>query len=215
MTSPLHHTGFPRGKPNPPVKCLAAFIAAAGLAVMAGWLFDIDALKYLSPDQIGMKFTTAFSFVISSISLYFIVRAREGGFETAQVALSVTSFILAILMGMLFFSVIFGIDTGVESLFVHDPGDAKCVVPGMPSIPTMIGFLLIAAAGVVVIVNPSGVLAGLKTIGIAVGVIGASAVAGYVFNLPPLYYYIAGVNSAMALATALLFVACGTGLVCL
>jgi hypothetical protein len=48
-----------------------------------------------------------------------------------------------------------------------------------------------------------------------VGLTGALAAAGYVFNAPLLYYYLSGVNSAMALHTALLFVIIGTGLVCL
>ncbi len=205
----------PRGKPNPIIKSLSVFIAAAGLAVMAGWIFDIGALKSISPAWVSMKFTTAFAFVISGISLYFMARSREGEFDAAQVALSITSFILAILMGLLFFSAVFGIDTGIENLFVRDPGGAESVVPGMPSVPTMVNFLLIAAAGIMTIVNPGGVPVKLKTTGAAIGLIGALAVTGYIFNAPQLYYYIAGVNSAMALHTALLFVVCGAGLACL
>lgn len=199
----------------PIVKALSLFVTAAGLAVMAGWIFDICALKSISPNWVSMKFSTAFAFLVSGISLYFLVRAREGEFEKAQVALSITSFILAILMGLFFFSAVFGIETGIETLFVKDPGDAKTVAPGMPSVPTMINFLLIAVAGILTVVNPAAILPKLKTIGVVVGVIGGLAVAGYVFHAPHLYYYFAGVNSAMALHTALLFVLCGVGLACL
>jgi hypothetical protein len=197
------------------VKILSGVIAAAGLTVMAGWIFDFGLLKSIAPAFVSMKFSTAFAFVVSSISLYFLARAREGEFEKAQVALSITSFILAILMGLLFFSDVFGIETGIEGLFVHDPGDAKSVVAGMPSVPTMVNFLLIALAGIITIINPAGILPKLKAIGVTVGVIGLLAVFGYVFNAPLLYYFIPGVNSAMALHTALLFVALGTGLLCL
>jgi hypothetical protein len=197
------------------VKTLSFLVAAAGLTVMAAWIFDIVLIKSIAPAFVSMKFSTAFSFVISGTTLYFLARAREGGFEKAQVALSITSFILAILMGLLFFSAVFGIETGIENLFVQDTGDEKSVAPGLPSVPTMINFLLIALAGIITIVNPAGTLPKLKTIGVMVGAIGITAVLGYVFNAPLLYYFIPGVNSAMALHTALLFMVLGTGLLCL
>ena len=197
------------------VKVLSLVVTAAGLAVMAGWIFDFVLIKSIAPAFVSMKFSTAFAFMVSGISLYFLARAREGEFEKAQVALSITSFILAILMGLFFFSALFGIETGVENLFVKDSGDAKSVVAGMPSVPTMISFLLIALAGIITILNPAGVITMLKIIGGLVGVICALAAIGYVFSAPMLYYFIPGANSAMALHTALLFVIMGTGLLCL
>jgi hypothetical protein len=197
------------------VKVLSLLVIAAGLAVMAAWLFDIVLIKSIAPAFVSMKFSTAFAFVVSGITLYFLARAREGEFEKAQVALSITSFVLAILMGLLFFSSVFGIETGIESLFVRDTGDARSVVPGMPSIPTMFSFLLVALAGILAILNPTGKRQKFRTIGAILGVIGALAAAGYLLGAPLLYYFIPGVNSAMALHTALLFVALGTGLLCL
>jgi hypothetical protein len=41
------------------------------------------------------------------------------------------------------------------------------------------------------------------------------AVAGYIINAPVLYYYVEGLNSALAFHTAGLFVLLGTGLLCL
>jgi hypothetical protein len=197
------------------VKVLSLLVTAAGLAIMAGWLFDIVLIKSIGPAFITMKFSTAFAFVVSGVSLYFLARAREGEFEKAQVALSITSFVLALLMGLLFFSAVFGVETGIESLFVKDPGDARSVMPGIPSIPTIINFLLIAAAGLVVIINPGQAIPKIKAIGVLVGGIGLLAAIGYVFGVPLLYYFIPGFNSAMALHTALLFAALGAGLLCL
>jgi hypothetical protein len=197
------------------VKGLSLIVCLTGLAVMAAWIFDIVLLKSIAPAFVSMKFSTAFAFVMSGVSLYFLTRAREGEFEKAQVALSITSFILALLMGLLFFSSVFGIETGIEDLFVKDPGDARSVVPGIPSVPTTISFLLIALAGIITIVRSTGTFPTFRAIGITVGGIGLLAVAGYVFGAPLLYYFIPGVNSAMALHTALLFVILGTGLLCL
>jgi nitric oxide reductase large subunit len=48
-----------------------------------------------------------------------------------------------------------------------------------------------------------------------VAAIGALAVVGYIINAPILYYFVKGVNSAMARHTAILLVLMGTGLQCL
>jgi hypothetical protein len=45
--------------------------------------------------------------------------------------------------------------------------------------------------------------------------IGAVAVVGYIINVPLLYYFIEGINSAIASNKAVLFVLLGKGLVCL
>jgi hypothetical protein len=196
-------------------KVLSLIICAEGLAVIAGWLIDIPWLKSISSAWISMKFSTAIAFVLSGISLYFIARAQEDGFEIAQIVLSTTSLIIAILMGLLLFSGLFGIQTGVESLFVIDPGGIDSVVPGRPSVPTMVNFLLVATAAILTILNPAGLVPKLKAIGVIIGALGSLAVIGYIFNAPILYYYVAGMNSAMAMPTALLFVFLGAGFLCL
>jgi hypothetical protein len=197
------------------VKILSLFVAAAGLVVMAGWIFDINVLKSLSPIWVSMKFSTAVAFAASGTSLFFIVRVLEGEFDIAQVVLSLTTLTITLLMGLLLFSAILSIPTGIENLFVKEIGEVKSVAPGRPSVPTMINFLLMALAAILALQHPARLLPKLKIIGIIIGLTGALAAAGYAFNVPLLYYYLPGVNSAMALHTALLFVILGTGLLCL
>jgi hypothetical protein len=206
---------FPEGRPHPLAKAISLFVTVAGLAVMAGWIFDIGILKSLSPAWISMKFSTAIAFVASGVTLYFLVRAREGEFEKAQVALSITSLVIALIMGLLFFSDILGVETGIENLFVKDTDTIKSMAPGMPSAPTMINFMLIALAAIMTLLNSASLVKKLKVIGIVIGAVGILSVAGYIFNTPLFYYYIEGVNSAMALHTSLLFVLLGAGLACL
>jgi hypothetical protein len=55
----------------------------------------------------------------------------------------------------------------------------------------------------------------VKIIGFIVGIIGAVALIGYSVNLPQLYYFVEGVNAAMACHTAILFVLLGIGFICL
>jgi hypothetical protein len=197
-------------------KGLSLIVIIAGVMVIIGWIFDIGILKSISPAWISMKFDTAIAFVLSGISLYFIVRAAEGEFDRAQVVLSITSLIIILLMGTMFFSAIFKIRTGAEDLFVKEAaGTVKTVTPGRPSLATMFNFILIASAGILTTLNPSNLRSKLKIIGVTVGLIGTLAVVGYCLNAPHLYYYIEGVNSAIACHTAALFVVLGIGFICL
>jgi hypothetical protein len=205
----------PHGRRNFFVKVISLFVTLAGLAVMAGWMFDIEVLKSLSPGWVSMKFSTAIAFAASGVSLFYIVRTLEGEFDMAQIVLSMTTLTITLLMGVMFFSAVFGIPTGIENMFDKEIGEIKSVAPGRPSVPTMLNFLMMALAAILTLQHPARLKPKLKTIGILMGLIGSLAAMGYLFNAPLLYYYLAGVNSAMALHTALLFTILGTALVCL
>ncbi len=197
-------------------KVLSLVVAIGGIAVMAGWIFDVSVLKNISPNWISMKFATAFCFLLSGISLYFIVRAQEGEGDLAQVGLCITSLIIVLLMGILFFSALLGIHTGAEDLFIRETKVAvKTVVPGRPSLPTMVNFILMALAGLLTMLDVKRGRPKLKIIGLIIGAIGALAIIGYIINMPILYYYIDGVNSAIAVHTSVLFIVLGVGLLCL
>jgi hypothetical protein len=197
-------------------KISSFIVMITGIMVMIGWIFDIGILKSISPSWISMKFDTALVFVLSGITLYYIAGAREGKFDRAQVALSITTLIIVLLMGILFFSTVLGVRTGAEDLFIKElPGTVRTVIPGRPSVPTMVNFILIAIAGIMTILNPENLQSKLKIPGLIIGAIGAVAVVGYIFDAPLLYYFVEGVNSAIALNTAVLFVLLGMGLVCL
>jgi len=197
-------------------KVLSLIVIIAGILVIIGWIFDIGVLKSIAPAWISMKITTAIAFVLSGIILYFIVRAMEGEFDKAQVVLSITSLVIILLMGLLFFSAVLKVHTGTEDLFIKETNVAPMsVAPGRPSIPTMFNFMLIGAAGILTILNPDKSRPKLKIIGLIVGAIGALAIVGYIIDAPILYYYIEGTNSAIACHTAGLFVLMGIGLICL
>jgi len=195
---------------------MSLIMIIAGCAVIIGWIFDIGFLKSISPVWITMKLSTAFTFVLSGISLYFIIRAQEGEFEKTLIVLSITSLLIILIMGTLFFSTLIGIHTGVEDLFIKDAENAiKSIVPGQPSIPTMLCFMLVAVAGILTILNPGQLRSKLRAIGMMICSIGTLAIAGYIFNVPLIYYYVPGANSAMAFHAAILFMILGAGFLCL
>lgn len=197
-------------------KLSAQIVIIGGIAVLAGWMFDIGSLKSISPAWVSMKFDTALSFVLSGTSLYFIVRAQEGAFEKAQIALSITTLILVLIMGILFFSSLFEVYTGTENLFLKEAeGEVKTVSLGRPSFLTMIGFMLVASAGIMAMLGSRNLRLRLKIVGSIIAMIGFVAIIGYTFDLPFLYYFKAGISSAMAVHTAAFFILLGIGLLCL
>jgi hypothetical protein len=191
-------------------------IIATSAMVIAGWAFNVPLLTSISPAWVSMKISTAICFLLSGVSLYYMARAREGDSETAQIVLFITTLIVMLLMGTLFFSGLLGVRTGIEDLFVKDTAGAiKTVAPGRPSAPTMLNFMLMSVAAILTLVNIKRLRPAQKTIGIVIGLIGAIAIIGYIIGAPALYYYFEGINSAIALNTACLFVLLGAGLLCL
>jgi hypothetical protein len=197
-------------------KILSIITAIAGIIVIIGWIFDIRILESISPAWISMKFDTAFSFLLSGIILYFIARAFEGEFDKAQIAISIASLTLVLLMGTLFFSYFLNVRTGVEDIFVKEIKAAPyTVAPGRPSVPTTFNFMLIAIAGILTMFRYAKLKLVFRIVGLIIGMIGLLPVIGYIINAPPLYYFIEGINSAMAFNTAVLFMLIGTGFICL
>jgi len=197
-------------------KILSLVVIIAGVLVMIGWYFDIGFLKSIRPLWVSMKYTTAVSFILSGITLYFIVRAFEGEFDKAQVVISTTSLAIILLMGLMFFSALLNIRTGADELFIKETiVSEKTVSPGVTSLLTMFNFMLIGAAGIFTILNPAKARLKLKIIGLFIAAVGATAIFGYIIDAPLLYSYIEGVNSAIAFHTAALFVLLGIGLICL
>lgn len=197
-------------------KAISIVAAVTAIIVIIGWIFDIGILKSVSAAWVSMKFDTAVSFLLSGIILYFISKAFEGDFDRAQVVISIASFVLIMLMGTLFFSALMGVHTGTEDIFVKETVMAPMTAaPGRPSVPTMFNFVLIAIAGIVTMLRSSKLKSIFRIIGFIVGAIGISAIAGYSLNLPALYYFVEGLNSAMAIHTAVLFVLLGIGIICL
>ncbi len=181
---------------------------------MMGWIFDVATLKSILPVWVTMKFSTALSFFLSGITIYFIARSQEKGLGVAQVVLSITSLCILLLMATLLASVFIGVRMGVEDLFVREAeGAVRTTTPGRPSVGTMINFILIATAGLCTMLAMAHLKVQLLLIGWIVAVIAVAAVTGYLLNTPILYYSLEGFSTAMALHTAILFLTSGVGLV--
>lgn len=193
-------------------RILSIIVIIGGAIVMAGWILDIEVLKSILPMWVTMKFSTALSFFLSGITLYFVTSFFEKRADLVQIALSLTTLMILLLMATLLVSTFLDVRTGVEDLFVRETEDAvKTTTPGRPSVGTMINFILVAIAGILTLFDMKKLGQKIYVIGSIILVIGSLAVLGYVLSMPFLYYTVEGFSTAMALHTAILFIITGAG----
>jgi len=189
---------------------LAWIVLLASITVMIGWILDIAVLKSILPGWVTMKFITALSFFFSAIVLMLLAKKEKG--EWSKFFILIISFALLLLMVTFFISLFVGVSTGIEKLFVQEQaGTVRTTVPGVPAVPTMICFVLIAISGLLFSFNPEKPK-GIFTLGILIGLIGIVAIGGYILGIPSLYYSFPG-YTAMAFPTAGLFVIIGISLI--
>lgn len=195
-------------------KAIAIVVAGAGLLEMSAWWLGIEFLKTLGTGYVTMKFSTALSFLLSGVVLYYLADAARGEMSGAQVALPISALIILLLMATLLASAIFGVEAGVEALFAkEEPGAAMTEVPGMPSITTMLDFILVAATGIAVLLKQNVLPGWFRFAGAIIALTGAAALVGYLIGEPRLYFLFPGLSGAMAIPTAILFVLTGAVLI--
>jgi len=170
------------------VQLLSVIVIFTGISVMFGWFLDIDILKSILPQWVTMKFTTALCFFLSGIIVYYINTVLTGNSELVRIILPVPCLIIALFMASLLMSFFFGIQTGIEDLFVREESQAiQTVIPGRPSVGTMVAFIAVVISGFCALLNSPNLKKQLTIIGWFIGLVGALAIVGYVINLPLLY----------------------------
>lgn len=195
------------------VRALAVAVSAGGLLEMLAWFAGIEALTSVSAAFVTMKFSTALSFFLGGVILFFIAEAASGRFAAASVVLPVSTLVLLLFMVTLIASSVFRVVAGVEAIFVREaPGAVLTAVPGRPSVVTVADFMVLAAAGVSALFKRRAMWAWMVWGGVFVAATGLSASAGYALGVPEMYFSLPWASSAMALPTAVLFIAIGAGL---
>lgn len=195
-------------------RMVAVTVSLAGVLGMLGWYFGIQALKSVLPTLVPMKFSTALSFFFSGITLFFIAQSLSGRASIAQAVLPATTLIVMLVMATLLASSIFGLETGIEGLFIEEEEAAvKTTVPGRPSLVTMADFLVLAATGMSSLVRHRRQRKLFLASGAFIAATGVAALTGYVLGIEFLYFSWPGVSTGMAPVTAFLFTLAGTDLI--
>jgi PAS domain S-box-containing protein len=179
---------------------VAAFAAAAvllGLTVLAGWMWDVDALKSVLPGLVSMKANTAMGLVLAGASLWLLTAGRTQrtlrwiGFWAAS---------LMLLLGLLTLSQhLFGWDLRIDQMIVHEPvGSAFTGSPGRMSWLTAVCLAMLGGAWLLLgLRRASNAVQGLAMV---VGLLALLPIASYVLGEPG---FLGGSATAMALHTAL------------
>ena len=205
----MHFTGYSRA--------VGAVIVLTGSAVLAGWAFDIVALKSVLPGLVTMKANVALGFIVAGISLWLSDSGRTDGFSAdlpadriRHVAGQVCAgYVVAI--GLLTLSqYLFGWDLGIDQMLFREPAAAVATfVPGRTSPAVAFNFLLVGL-GLFFLYRRSGAKAAQLLCSVAM-VVSLLAVIGYAYGVQALYKV--GVYTAMAVHTALAFVVLSAGVI--
>lgn len=193
-------------------KFLALLVCAGGLLVMGGWFFEIGILTYIFEGYVTMKFSTATSFVCAGAVLYFICENFVGKKDIATVVLPAATMVIMLFMSTLFVSTIFRVATGIEGLAVREVVVAKeHYIAGVPSLVTMVLFTLLSIVSMFTIGNGPRLELRYKILGMLLFICGSSALIGYMFGLPFLYFEWVGISNGLAIHTGLFFLLLGIG----
>lgn len=193
-------------------RIIAIFVTLSGLAGIFGWLYGVQVLRSVLPSMVTMKFTTAVSFFLSGIALFFVAESVRGRATVAQVVLPAATLIIMLIMATLLASVLFGVRTGIENLFIEEEAAAlKTTVPGRPSIVTMADFIVVSIAAIAALFRARRQKKVFFIAGIFLLATGSLALMGYALGAEYLYYSWPGVSTGMALPTAVLFMFLGAG----
>jgi diguanylate cyclase (GGDEF)-like protein/PAS domain S-box-containing protein len=122
----------------------AVAVVAIGVAVLAGWVFDVSRLRGPVPGLVDMKANTAVGFLLCGAALLLDPSAATPRRRTLARACAG----LAGLLGALTLAeYVTGARLGIDELLVHDVADpAHAAYPGRPAPQTALAFVLVAVA---------------------------------------------------------------------
>lgn len=195
------------------VKILSITTGLIGLTVILGWIFGINVLESLVPNTTTMKFSTAVSFLMSSIMLYLINESKSRNSELAKILLPAPIMVVLFYMVTLLVSTFSRIPSGIEDPLFMEKAGAVGSLPGVPSVATMINFLLIVSASVLSLLRYERQGKEIPIIGGMICAISLTALLGYAVNVSSMYYMIKGISSGMAIHAAITFLLVGIALV--
>lgn len=173
---------------------LAVALMALGLAVLAGWVAGVEALRSVLPGLVSMKVNTAVGFVFLGWSLWSLrphgrFRRRTGLIGAAALAALALATLAEYASGHSF---------GIDDPFGLDPGGPA---PGRMAIMTALGFCGLAVS--VAALAGGRVRTGQVAAALVLAVAAVAGI-GYVFDVRSLYQV--GAYSTMAVHTAAGFV---------
>jgi len=189
---------------------LAASVILLGLVVMFGWYMGIAALLSIYPAWVTMKFSTAFCFVSSGVSVISHNTNKRSKLGLVDFIQFGSAFWLTTFMFFMTLESMLNHHYGFSWLGVRESLEVQSERPGEPSMSTMFGFV---SSGVYLIGSVFGNVRFIKNpIAWFLMGIGGMCLLGYILQISLLYFRIPGFSSAMAFHTGAGFIALGGAL---
>lgn len=181
---------------------------AVGILVLAGWAWDIPALKGLLPGFVTMKTNTAIGFLLAGGALFLRTSQSRG----SQMGSAVCAAVLTILGALTLAQYLLGVDLHIDQLLFREaPGALGTLAPNRMAPTSAVSFILLGCGFTLAgfprtasasqwLALPVGLFSLLSLLGYFYGTLGAFGL-GYYFQL--------------ALLTALAFIVLAAGLLLL
>ncbi len=187
----------------------AVTVTAVGALVLAGWAFEVGALKSVLPGFASMKANTALGLVLAGVALW--LRADEYASQRRRQAGLVCAGLVTLLGLLTFSQYVFGIDFGLDQLLFRDVPEAVMTShPGRMGINTALVFVLLGGALLLLDARTRGGARGGQVATISGLLVALTALVGYGYGV----VYLTQFSSAtqMALHAALSFALLALGL---
>lgn len=156
-------------------KIAPPFVVVLGLAVMLGWILNVQLLMSVVPGAVAMQFNTALCFVFVASGIIMITKQ---GLAPA----SLVAFPAAMIAFLTMFQYRTGIEIGIDSLFWDHQYAENTSAPGRMAPNTALAFVAVFFA---ILYRDRIKL--MRFLAGAVFFMGLSSVVGYVLDLPNLY----------------------------
>jgi len=190
----------------------SAIVFLIGSAVLAGWFFNVQSIKEVFPGLATMKANTAVSFVLSGLSLWFLLRQRTTTVKKAkeQIISLLCGLTVALISGLTLCEYLFTTDFGIDEILFKD-ADSK-EFPGRMSIGTAVNFFLISFALLILQARNEKKHWSGQALAFISAAISSLALIAYLYNFRSLYGFTP--FSSIALHTTVAFLFLSIGIIC-
>ena len=180
----------------------AWLVAATGMLVLLGWMFDVQVLKGVLPGFVTMKTNTALAFLLLGTAA---VQLHRSGSATSRRIIQLIALAVSLLGALTLAEYVLGWNLSIDQLlFSEASGVAGSQFHGRMSSVAALNFIFLGS-GLLILASQRRALQRVgDAVTYVVALIGFVALAGYLYGVPSLYRV--STFNALAVHTAALFI---------
>jgi PAS domain S-box-containing protein len=180
----------------------AELVAILGMAVLAGWAFDVELLKAAIPGHVTMKANAALAFLLAGSSARLLCSERTG--RRLRLAARAAGAAVAAIGLATLFEYVAGLDLGIDELLFRDaPRAFQTHHPGRMAPGTALAFLLL---GVSLAIHDLETVEGgrpSQLLALVASLVPLQAMVGFVYGVEPMRGLAASTHLALHAAFGL------------